>query len=131
LVAPSNLYATVLARLKAIEPTATFNVTYYTLTLDGSTEDTSGWYTSSFSEGATIEAIILTKAAQQLLVGMGIYIKTDATALTLTPVSEGGKIVDANGLTYKVITVKHHPYGNITVVYEADLNDVTDMENTA
>ena len=116
----STLYATVLAALKKVEPTATFNVTHKTLSLGDALTPT-GWFASQYSVGATIEMIILSKASQQFLTGTGEYVRTDALGLTLTAVSDGDKIIDANGLKYKVTGVRPHPIGNLNVTYAVDL----------
>lgn len=120
MVSPSTLYATVLAKLKAIEPTASFNVTHYTLSL-GDANASTGWFEETYSEGATIEVILVTKATQQTLTGSGFYVRLDTLALTLTAVAEGDKIKDANDLYYKVISVKPQPFGDVNVLYVADL----------
>jgi hypothetical protein len=117
---PATLYATVLAKLKVIEPTASFDVTHYVVSL-GAAHGTTGQYAISYAAGATIEAIIQTRASQRNLYGTGLYVRTDALMLTLTAVSEGDEIKDGNDLYFKVDAVRVHPVGDVTVEYEVDL----------
>lgn len=120
--APSSLYSIVLARFKAIEPTASFNVSHYAFSLSGTENTTTGIYPPVLASPATIEMIIATKASQAQLTGTGFYVKTDALGLTLTAVNVDDEIVDGNSIHYKVTSQKLHPFGDKTVTYELEMS---------
>lgn len=120
MVAFSGLYAAVLARIKTVEPTASFEVSHYVLSL-GDADATTGHYAMEYAAPATIEAIIVTKGTQQSIMGMGYHVRRDALAFTLTAVVDGDEIKDANNLWFKVDAVRPVPAGDANVTYVADL----------
>lgn len=115
---PQNLFTDLLARFEASGTSA--DVTHYALTL-GDQNATTGCYAQTYAEGATISMIIVTKAAQRVLFGTGITVKRDAVGLTDTQVAEGDEVKDAFDAYWTVQTVTPHPWGDSTVVYEAQL----------
>ena len=99
---------------------ASLNVTHYTLTL-GDADETTGQYAKEWSEGTTIEMPILSRSAQQLLTGMGIYLKAEMTGFTKTDVSEGDEIKDADDNYYRIDWIKNHYVGDQLVYREVAL----------
>ena len=106
-------------RLKAIEPTADFDVTYKTLSL-GDANATTKHYAESYSAGTTIEMPIFTKATQQALTGTGFYVRRDALGFTMTSVADSGTITQGSNV-YLIMGVKPHQVGDQLAVYEVDL----------
>lgn len=116
----ATLYDIVITRLKTVEPDVSFNVTQYALTV-GDANATTGIPAITYGEGATIEMVILSKAASQILQGTGLYIRRDALGLTKTAVAEGDRIKDADDHIYTVVSVAPNPVGDVMAYYQADL----------
>ena len=128
---PANLYTTVMAKLALLEPTATFTVTTYTLSL-GAADATTGQYAKSYAAGSDITMVILSKAAAHLLYGSGYHIKKDALGLTSTSVSEGDRIKQTIGAVdyyYVVVSCVPQQVGDVIAFYAADLVYVGDYRN--
>ncbi len=99
---------------------ASLNVTHYALSL-GDANATTGQYAKEWAEGATIEMPIISRSAQQLLVGMGIYVRAEMTGFTKTDVSEGDEIKDAGDNYYRIDWIKNHYVGDQLIYREAAL----------
>ena len=127
----STLYDTVKAKLSAIEPTASFEVTHYTLSL-GAADAVTGQFAKSFSAGSTIEMLMVSKAAAHLLYGSGYYVKSDVLGFTETAVSEGDKIkqtIAAVDYYYIVESCVPQQVGDLIVFYTANLTYMGDFIN--
>jgi hypothetical protein len=114
----TSLYTTVKTRLETLG--ADFTVTHYTLTI-GDADATTGVPATTYSEGASIEMIILSKAASQILQGTGLYVKLDCLGLTQTAISEGDRIKDADNHYYTAATVQPNMVGDQLAYYSVDL----------
>ena len=112
------LYNQLLAKVTSLG--ASVNVTYYTLSL-GAQDATTGIPAKTYSVGTSIEMLIFGKAAQQMLTGTGIYIKTDSIAFSKVSVSEGDRILDQNSNYYEVTSVLPQSIGDIIVFYQVNL----------
>ena len=106
-------------KLKTIEPGASFDVTYKSLSL-GDADATTGHYAENYSVGSTVEMPIFTKASQHTLTGTGFYVKRDALGFTQSATAEGGTITQGTTV-YKIMAVKPHQVGDQPVVYEVEL----------
>ena len=113
-----TLYTTAQTQLEALD--ADLTVTHYTLTL-GDADATTGIPAKTYSEGAEITMIILSKAATRILQGTGFYVRRDALGLTETAVAEGDRVKDADDNYYTVVSVQPNMVGDITAFYAADL----------
>ena len=120
----STLYDVLLA--KVVEYGASVDVTHYTLSL-GAQDAVTGVPAKSYSAGSTIEALIFGKAAQQMLTGTGIYIKTDSIAFTKTAMQQGDKIKDSNNLYYIIESAVPNVVGDILVFYTVNLTYIGDF----
>lgn len=99
--------------------TLSFNVTRRKLTL-GSRDDTTGWYAKGFSE-STIEMIVIPRAAANLAVQAGVYVRLDAVGLSCDGVEIGDEIKTDAGVYYEVKTVKEHWFADSFMYRECDL----------
>jgi hypothetical protein len=120
-VSVSNLFTNLVERFNSIGAAVT--VTHYTLSL-GSQNASTGCYAETYSAGATINMVILTRTTQNLVQGTGLYVKLDALGVTDTAVCEGDKILDAASTYYRVVNVVVHSFANTNVYYEAQLSTV-------
>lgn len=120
----SSLYNVLLAKVTGLG--ASVSVTHYTLSL-GAPDAVTGIPAKTYSAGATIEMLLFGKAAQQILTGIGIYVKTDAVTFTKTAVSDGDKIKDANNLYYIAESVVPNSIGNIIIFYTVNLTFIGDF----
>jgi hypothetical protein len=114
-----TLYDTVMARLKLVEIGASFAVTLKTLSL-GTANSTTGHYLETYSEGTTIEMLIVTRATQNTLIGIGCYVRRDALGFTRSVVAVGDAVVQGS-LVYFISAVRPHAVGDALVTYEVDL----------
>lgn len=112
------LYVTVKSRLEQLG--ADFTITYYALTV-GDADSTTGVPALTYGEGTEAEAIILSRAATQILQGTGLYVKLNALALTQTDIAEGDRIKDADDNMYTVTTKTPNTVGDILAYYSLDL----------
>ena len=115
----NTLYTIVKARLEQLG--ASFTVTHYTLEV-GDANSTTGVPALTYGEGTETEAIILSRAATQILQGTGLYVKLDALALTQTDIAEGDRIKDADDNMYAVTTKTPNTVGDILAYYSLDLS---------
>ncbi len=113
-----------------------FDATHRILTL-GARDDT-GWYkreyyneTDSDGEAVPETLILIPKASQRSLTGMGTYVRSDALGLTLDPVKEGDQYIK-NLKRYEVIAVRDIPHlgGDSLSRREVDL-ELLQFENLA
>lgn len=115
-----TLLADVKTRILAIEPTATFNVSYYAIAL-GAQDDTTGLYAVSYAAPATIEMILVPKAEQRLLSGSGIYVSYSCIGLTGSVVTVGSEIKDASNNYYQIMNVQPQTVGDLIIYYTVQL----------
>ena len=113
-----DTYTKLTERLKQLD--VSLNVTHYTLSL-GSADATTGQYAKEWAAGATIEMPILSRSAQHLLTGMGIYVKAEMTGFTKTDVNEGDEIKDADDNYYRIDWIKNHYVGDTLIYREVAL----------
>ncbi len=121
---PSTLYDQILAKVTALG--ASVAVTHYTLSL-GAQDTVTGIPAKTYAAGASINMIILGKAAQQMLTGTGIYVKTDAVGFTKTAVSQGDKIKNASNMYYIVESAVFFNVADIAVFYTVNLTYIGDF----
>ena len=114
----TTLYDDIVAKVTALG--ADIHVTLYTISL-GSPDAKTGIPAITYSAGTTIEMPIFSKAAQQMLLGSGIYVRLDAVGLTKTTVHEGDRILDRLGNYYAVISIKSNPVGDLLIYNEVAL----------
>lgn len=114
----NTLYAIVKARLETLG--ADFAATTYALQV-GDADTTTGVPALTYGEATEIEAIILSRAATQILQGTGLYVKLDALGLTQTALNEGDRVKDADDNMYTVVTVQPNMVGDILAYYSLEL----------
>jgi UDP-N-acetylglucosamine enolpyruvyl transferase len=120
----SLLYNQLLAKVTALG--ASVDVTHYTLSL-GAQDAVTGIPAKSYSVGTTIEMLLFGKAAQQILTGTGLYVRTDAVGLTKTLVSQGDKIKNAANHYYTVESAVPNPIGDIVIFFTVNLTYLGDF----
>lgn len=116
----ATLYDVVKARLTGEPFNADVNVTHYALEV-GEANSTTGVPAVTYAAGETIEMLLLSKAAQQIISDTGLYVKRDVLALTKDTVEEGDRVKDADDNMYTVISIQPNPVGDILVYYAVDL----------
>jgi hypothetical protein len=105
-----NSWDTLLKALKT-KGCSSWNVTLKSLSL-GFRDSVTGWYIKHYSE-STIEAIILSKTATEILFSLGLWCKQDAIALTQSGVYIGDLLEDSNThKTYDVTAIQEFTRGN-------------------
>jgi len=99
---------------------ASVDVTHYVLSL-GAQDGTTGIYAKSFAGAATIEMLIVGKAAMQMVTAMGVIFRSDAVGFTKDTISEGDEIKDSAGTYYVIDSIKSHYVGDQLIAYECQL----------
>lgn len=124
---PTDLFSDILARFEGAGGTAAdTEVTRKTLSL-GAADATTGCYAMSYSAGDTIHMPIFSKATARSLMGTGFHVKENYLGFASTSVdaaltlAKSDTITDKANLVYVVLAVKPHRWGDINVLYEAEL----------
>ncbi len=126
---PTNLFSDILTRFEASMGgvAADTEVTHKTLSL-GAANATTGCYAVSYSAGDTIHMPIFSRATARYLSGTGFHVSEDYLGFASTSVdaaltlAKGDTITDKAGYVYVVMAVKPHRWGDINVMYEAELS---------
>ena len=105
---------------KIVQLGASVNVTRYVLSL-GAQDAETGHYAKSFAAGATIEMVIISRAARHMVTGMGVTFAADAIGFTRDTTAEGDEIKDSAANYYVVDSIKSHYVGDQLVFYECQL----------
>lgn len=94
-------------------------VTLKTLVL-GDLDTSSGWYAKTYVD-STIEAAVIPKSAQQILLGTGLYVKSSALGLSVDPVRDDDVIGNSNGDGFVVTNRQAMWYFDTFMYYFYDL----------
>jgi len=103
-----------------VKMTLTFDVSHHKLVL-GTRDSTTGWYTISYEEPVTIQAIIQDRGATTRYLPAGVYVKQDALMMTADPVWIGDKIEQSPTRFYEVKTVAEVMFLDSFVRRDCDL----------
>ncbi len=114
----TDAYTRLIAKVKQMG--VSIDVTHYVLSL-GAANATTGQYAKSFAAGTTIEMPIFSRAAQQFLTDIGIYVRSETTGFTTSSISEGDEIKDAANNYYRIDWIKNHYIGNTLIYREVAL----------
>jgi len=105
--------------LKQFEGVATCEVTRRRLML--LTQDTTtGWYDKDY-EDSTSKGLLIPRAASDVALAVGTYVRLDYLYKTADPFEEGDEIRDAKGSYYEVKAVRPHYIGDNFFHRECDL----------
>lgn len=113
-----ELYEKLVKRITGLG--VSINVTHYVLSL-GAQDGTTGIYAKSFAAGATIEMVIVGRAAMQTVTSMGVIFRSDAVGFTKDATSEGDEIKNDAGTYYVIDSIKAHYIGDQLIFYECQL----------
>lgn len=114
----TDMYAQLKRRIEQLG--ASTNVTHYILSL-GAQDAETGQYAKSFAAGATIQMLIISRAARHIVTSMGVIMHCDALGFTKDTVNEGDEIKDSSSTYYVIDSVKSHYVGDKLIVYECQL----------